>query len=199
MPCPKHLPMAEKCPAHHQFFFGSTDNRSKRLPEKKAPFLPISGCYFGHFVKNFGYFGGPKKPKNSKFRPILAKKQHLLKKVFHQFFVCLLENIHRNFDDHTTNTGWAISMGGLRPTDRNCLVFSSPWCFAISILIRKENYCTQSQRFLKKFSTNVVFRPILAEMSTFLLPWVSQNDEKFSHFWPNFGQIFINNALFFSE
>ena len=52
---------------------------------------------------------------------------------------------------------------------------------------------------MKKISTNVVFRPILAEISTILLPWVSQNDEKFSHSWPNFGQIFIKNAPFFSQ
>ena len=120
MPCAKHLPMAEKWPTHHQNFFGSTIG-PRGFQKKNATFLPTSGCYFGHFVKNFGYFGGPKKPKNPKFRPILAKKQHLLKINFHQFFLCFLENIHRNFDDHTTNTGWAISMGGFEPTDRNCL------------------------------------------------------------------------------
>ena len=50
---------------------------------------------------------------------------------------------------------------------------------------------------MKTFSTNVVFRPISAEISTVLLPWVSQTDEKFANLWPNFGQFFIKKGPFF--
>ena len=132
-------PNGRKMPGTPPKFFWQY-NRSKRLPEKNWRVFSISDCYFGHFVKNFGYFGGPKKPKNPKFQPILAKKQHLLRNFFHQFFLCFLENIHRNFDDHTTNTGGAISVSGLRPTDRNCLVFSSPCFFASAAAVRSRHF-----------------------------------------------------------
>ena len=48
----------------------------------------------------------------------------------------------------------------------------------------------------KSFSTNVVFWPILAEISTNLLFWGHQNSQNFSHLRPNFGRIPIKSRLF---
>ena len=53
---------------------------------KKGLFFIHIRLLFRPFYQNFRLFWGPKKPENPKFRPILAKKQYLLKKFFTNFF-----------------------------------------------------------------------------------------------------------------
>ena len=82
---------------------------------------------FGLKCEKFWLFWWPQNNKLVEISAKIGRKTTFVEKIFYQFFLCFLENIHRNFDEHTTNTGWAISVSGLRPTNRNCLVFSSPW------------------------------------------------------------------------
>ena len=85
LPCPKHLPMAEKCPAHHQNFFVSTIG-PRGFQKKRRNFYPYPAVISAILSKISAILEVPKKPKNPKFRPILAKKQHLLKNFFTNFF-----------------------------------------------------------------------------------------------------------------
>ena len=117
---------AEKWPKHPPNFFGGRLG-SKLLQKKKAPFLPIGGRYLAEIVKKNGGFGDFEKAKFSKFRPKLAEKQHLLKKFFSQFLIINLAHILRKFEVHSPKSGGAISRSVFWCTNRNCILFGSPW------------------------------------------------------------------------
>ena len=103
-------------------------NRVKRLSEKKGTFFTHFWPKFGrNREKKNGFFGDFEKAKFPKFRPKLAEKQHLLKKNFFQFFVRNLAHIHRKVEVHSPKSGGAIWRSIFWCTDRNCIIFGSPW------------------------------------------------------------------------
>ena len=125
--------MAETPPPN---FFGGRLG-SKLLQKKIGPFFTYWWPIFGRNCEKKRGFWRFWKSEIFQISAKIGRKTTFVEKFFSQFLIINLAHILRKFEVHSPKSGGAISRSVFWCTNRNCILFGSPWRYGIVLCLAR--------------------------------------------------------------